>query len=281
MNLGRLGIWWSGSWKAGDTPLEEVAAEVEYLGYQTLWASAGWAPGIPAIFKQLIDATEHATVATGILSVWPNSPAQVGEEAGELGERFLLGVGVSHSVMVEKYERPLHRMAEWLEELDSSEHPVADDRRILAALGPRMLRLAAERSLGAHPYLVPLEHTNEAREILGIGPVLATEVAVVLETDPDTARAAARSYTSTYLTLPNYVNNLLSLGWTADDMLNGGSDDLVDALIPWGTPDTVVGRIWEHLDAGADHVCVQVIRAEGYLREFPLHEYRELAAALP
>ncbi|MGO9909667.1 MAG: LLM class F420-dependent oxidoreductase, partial [Acidimicrobiales bacterium] len=186
MDLGRFGIWWSGSWNAGEAPLEDVAAEMETLGYQTLWMSGGFTPGIQSVFKRLLAATEHAAVATGILSVWPNDPASVGAEVAEMGPRFLLGIGASHAVVVEgsgtSYERPYSKVATWLDELDASARPVPRDRRILAALGQRMLRLGAERSLGAHPYFVTLEHTVRARAILGNGPVLAPEVAVVLET---------------------------------------------------------------------------------------------------
>ena len=285
MNLGRFGIWWSGSWRAEATPIEDVAREMETLGYQTLWMSAGFHAGIPPVFKTLIEATENATVATGILSVWPNEPAKVAAEAEALGPRFLLGIGASHAVVVEgsgqQYDRPFQHVADFLDGLDglvASDPSVEPGRRILAALGPRMLRLAGERSIGAHPYFVPVEHTVRAREILGDGPVLAPEVAVVLEADPGAARAAARTYTAGYLSLPNYVNNLISLGWTIDDVQSGGSDRLVDALIPWGTPHMISRRIQEHLDAGADHVCVQVIRDHGH--GFPLDEYRQLAGVL-
>lgn len=284
MELGRFGIWWSGSWRAETTPVEEVASEMEALGYQTLWMSAGFEPGIRPIFKQLLDATEHATVATGILSVWPNDAAAVADEASELGPRFLLGIGASHSVIVEsgdsgrRYEHPVQHVAEWLEQLDNAQPSIPSERRILAALGPRMLRLSADRSLGAHPYFVPVEHTAKAREILGTGPMLAPEVAVVLETDPGVARTAARSYMANYLTLPNYVNNLIALGWTVDDVQSGGSDRLVDAVVPWGDAEAIGARLREHFEVGADHVCVQVVRDRGH--GFPLAEYRQLAETL-
>jgi probable F420-dependent oxidoreductase len=284
MDLGRFGIWWSGSWNAGEAPLEDVAAEMETLGYQTLWMSGGFSPGIQSVFKRLVDSTQHATIATGILSVWPNDPSSVGAEVAELGPRFMLGIGASHAVIVEgsgtSYERPFHKVATWLDALDASDSPVPPDHRILAALGPRMLALGAERSLGAHPYVVTLEHTVRAREILGTGPVLAPEVAVVLGTDVDASRAAARNYAALYLSLPNYTNNLISLGWDTTDIEGGGSDRLIDALIPWGTPEAVAARLEEHHAAGADHVCVQIVRDPSKGAEYPLHEYRELAAAL-
>jgi probable F420-dependent oxidoreductase len=282
MDLGRFGIWWSGSWRAEATPVADVAAEMEQLGYRTMWLSARFEPGIPPIFGELLEATDQAVVATGILSVWPNEPAKVAEDAGALGERLLLGVGASHAPVVDAqgatYARPLTKVAEFLDGLDAATPPVPADRRVLAALGPRMLGLAAERSLGAHPYFVPIEHTVRARKILGSEPLLAPEVAVVLETDPGVARAAARSYTTGYLGLSNYTNNLIDLGWTVDDLQSGGSDRLVDALIPWGTPEAIGDRLQEHLGAGADHVCVQVVRDHGH--GFPLEEYRQLASVL-
>ncbi|MHB8245875.1 MAG: TIGR03620 family F420-dependent LLM class oxidoreductase [Acidimicrobiales bacterium] len=282
MDLGQFGIWWSGSWNARAVGLDDVASEMERLGYQTLWMSAGFDPGIRPLFKQLLEATQNATIATGILSVWPNQPATVAAEVEALGPRFLLGVGASHDLLVEaagqKYERPLRHVAQFLDGLDEASPPVPAQRRILAALGPHMLSLGAERSLGAHPYFVPLEHTVRAREILGRDALLAPEVAVVLESDPGVARAAARSYTAGYLQLPNYANNLIALGWPVDDLQSSGSDRLVDALVPWGTPAQVAQRLREHLDAGADHVSIQVVRDHG--ADFPLEEYRQLAAQL-
>jgi probable F420-dependent oxidoreductase len=282
MELGRYGIWWSRSWRGEAMPLAAVAYEMEQLGYGAFWLSAGYEPGLHPRFKELLDATERVTVAAGILSVWPNEPARVGEAVRGLGERFLLGVGASHAVVVEaggtRYDRPLQKVAAFLDGLDTAPAPVPASRRIVAALGPKMLKLAGERSIGAHPYFVPVEHTVRAREVLGTDSVIATEVAVVLEADPGVARAAARSYTAGYLALPNYANNLIDLGWAVDDLQSGGSDRLVDAVVPWGTPSTVAARLQEHLDAGADHVCVQVVRDHGH--GFPVEEYRELASAL-
>jgi probable F420-dependent oxidoreductase len=168
-------------------------------------------------------------------------------------------------------------MVQYLDELDDQGPAVAADRRVLAALGPRMLALAAERAAGAHPYFVPVEHIARARAIIGAGPVLAPELAVVLEVDPGAARAAAREYTTGYLQLPNYVNNLRSLGFD-DDLEGGGSDRLVDAVVAWGDAATIAERVRAFHDAGADHVCVQVVsdRSKG----FPLDAYRQLAPAL-
>jgi probable F420-dependent oxidoreductase len=164
-----------------------------------------------------------------------------------------------------------------LDALDGPRQSVPPERRVLAALGTRMLELAAERAAGAHPYFVPVEHTALAREVLGPDLLVATEVAVVLETDPAKARALARAYASIYLGLPNYTSNLRGFGFDDDDIDHGGSDRLIDAVIPWGDADTIAGRLREHLDAGADHVCVQVVADR---QDFPLDEYRALAPAL-
>jgi probable F420-dependent oxidoreductase len=220
-------------------------------------------------------------VATGIVSVWVSPPGTIAAAAAELEARFpgrfVLGLGASHSAIVPDYAKPYSKVVAYLDALDALDTPVPSERRVLAALGPRMLTLAAERAAGAHPYFVPLEHTARARATMGAGPVLAPEVAVVLETDPVRARALARTYASIYLPLPNYANNLRTLGYGDADIEQGGSDRLIDAVIPWGDASKVAGRIRDHLDAGADHVCVQVV-AEGL--ELPLAGYRALAAAL-
>lgn len=280
-DLGRFGVWWSGSWHdAGDRDLN-VAAELESLGYGTLWSSGGFEPGLAPRFGELLAATDRAVVASGIASIWTTTPADVAPAIADLEERFadrfLFGIGASHSVIVPDYTRPYSRMVEYLDGLDASDSPVPPERRVLAALGPRMLELAKERAAGAHPYFVPVEHTAYAREVLGPGPLLATEVAVVLETDRDAALQRAREYASIYLPLPNYTNNLRRFGFTDDDIEGGGSDRLIEAVIPWGDPATVAERVRAHLDAGADHVCVQVV-ADFFT--FPLAEYRELAPAL-
>ena len=168
-------------------------------------------------------------------------------------------------------------MAAYLDALDALDTPVPPDRRVLAALRPRMLELAAARAAGAHPYFVPAEHTARAREILGRGPLLAPEVAVVLEADAAEARGLARAYASIYLGLPNYTQNLRDFGFGDGDIDGGGSDRLIDAVIPWGDATTVAARIREHLDAGADHVCLQVVASR---QDFPLDGYRQLAPAL-
>ena len=281
VELGPIGVWWSGSWHPADQPDVDGAAELEALGYSTLWSSGGFEAGLPSRFGRFLDSTQHVAVATGIVSVWVTPPESIAAAAAELEarfpDRFLLGLGASHSVIVADYARPYSKVVAYLNALDALDTPVAPERRVLAALGPRMLSLAAERAAGAHPYFVPVEHTAKAREILGPGPLLAPEVAVVVEPDAKRARALARTYASIYLPLPNYADNLRRLGYDDGDIEHGGSDRLIDAVIPWGDADTVAARIREHHDAGADHVCIQVV-AEGL--DLPLAGYGELAAAL-
>ncbi|MGH9074258.1 MAG: LLM class F420-dependent oxidoreductase [Acidimicrobiales bacterium] len=281
MDLGRVGVWWSGSWRIEDEAID-VAAELEELGYSTLWSSGGFNPGLSSRFGRLLASTQRVKVASGIVSIWVSPAADIAAAANALEAehpgRFLLGVGASHGVAVQGYRRPYSRMLDYLDELDGAGDPVPRDRRALAALGPKMLRLAAERSAGAHPYFVPAEHTARARELLGDGPLLAPEVTVVLEPDPAKARDLGRTFTTGYLTLPNYTNNLRNFGFGDDDLAGGGSDRLVDAIVSWGDVGTVAAKVKRHLDAGADHVCVQVV--SGSREHFPLAEYRELAPAL-
>jgi probable F420-dependent oxidoreductase len=281
MDLGRLGIWWSGSWQLEDDPAADVAAELEALGYTALWSSGGFNPGLSTRFGRLLASTSTLAVASGIVSIWTTPPEDIARSVAELDARypgrFLLGLGASHGAAVANYSRPYSHMVSFLDGLDAAA-AVAPDRRVLAALGPRMLRLAAERAAGAHPYFVPVEHTARARQTLGVGPLLAPEVTVVLESDPARARAVARTFTTGYLTLPNYRNNLLSLGFHDSDVEGGGSDRLVDAVVCWGDLDAVAARVGAHYAAGADHVCVQVV-SDGR-ESFPLAQYRALAPAL-
>jgi probable F420-dependent oxidoreductase len=281
VDLGRLGVWWSGAWRVEDDSSVDVAAELERLGYTALWSSGGFEPGLSPHFEPLLASTTHMTVASGIVSIWRGEPDDVARGATDLDARypgrFLLGLGASHAPLVESYARPYSHMASYLDALDEDGPAVAGDRRVLAALGPRMLRLARDRSAGAHPYFVPVEHTARARAELGEGPVLAPEVTVVLERDAGRAREVARTFTAGYLTLPNYTNNLRTFGFGDEDLAGGGSDRLVDAIVYWGDAETVAARVRGHFDAGADHVCVQVVSSR---RSFPLAEYRELAPAL-
>ncbi|MGH9170022.1 MAG: TIGR03620 family F420-dependent LLM class oxidoreductase [Acidimicrobiales bacterium] len=283
MNLGAFGIWWSG-WQADDG-LEAAAGELEALGYGAIWMSGGFSAGLTPRFGSVLDATTSIVVASGIVNTWLTPAADLAAATAALnsehGGRFLLGLGASHAPIVEgngqPYVKPFSQVAGFLDELDACEPPVGKDDRILAALGPRMLRLAADRSLGAHPYFTTAEHTASARQLLGPDAILAPEVAVVLSTDPTEAREKARHYMAGYLGLPNYVGNLRRIGWSEDDLADGGSTKLVDALVPWGAPGTVAERLRQHRDAGADHVCIQVVGGGG---AFPIASYGELAPAL-
>jgi probable F420-dependent oxidoreductase len=282
MDLGTVGVWWSGSWAVKGDASVDVAAELESLGYTALWSSGGFDAGLSPHFERLLAATTSVAVASGIVSIWRAAPQDVSHAVEDLDARypgrFVLGVGASHAPLAEDYSRPYAHMVEYLDALDGAGPAAGADRRVLAALGPRMLKLAATRAAGAHPYFVPVEHTARAREVMGAGPLLAPEVTVVLERDPTEARARARTFTTGYLTLPNYTNNLRALGFGDDDLHGGGSDRLVDAIVAWGDVETIAARVREHHQAGADHVCVQVV-SDGHA-SFPITQYRELAPAL-
>jgi probable F420-dependent oxidoreductase len=274
MDLGRYGIWQ----RAGQLD-PELAGAVESLGFGTIWIG-GSPPGDLALAESLLDATDHLVIATGIVNMWSTPADEVAAsyhrlEAKHPG-RFLLGVGVGHPEATSDYTRPYATVVEYLDALDAADVPVS--RRVLAALGPKVLRLSAERSAGAHPYLVPPEHTRQARDILGDGVLLAPENKVVLHSDPATARELGRpAVQKPYLGLRNYVSNLKRLGWTDADIADGGSDALIDALVVHGDAATVAAGVTAHLDAGADHVCVQVLTEKG---ADPLPDLRTLAEAL-
>lgn len=281
--IGRVGVWSpSWFWKGDDSG--DAAAELEELGFGALWL--GMAPGDLDIVESLLRATSTLTLATGIVNVWTepagSTAAAYRRVAGRYPGRLLLGIGAGHKEMVERatgqqYVRPYEKVSAYLDELDAVAQAVPGADRALAALGPRMLGLAGTRTAGAHPFLVPVEHTRRARETLGDGPLLAPEQKVVLETDPDAARRVARTTLSHYLALPNYTNNLLRLGYTDDDVAGGGSDRLVDDLVARGDADAVRERIEQHHRAGADHVCLQLLsEQEGHPRE----QFRELGRAL-
>jgi probable F420-dependent oxidoreductase len=287
--LGSVGIWIGsralglGVSDSAEKELADALAEIEELGYGAMWV--GMASGDLTQVSWLLRHTRRLVVATGIVSIWANpadtTAAAYADVAARYPGRVLLGLGVSHHHLVEQsgqsYTRPYSKMVSYLDQLDAADPPVPADGRALAALGPRMLRLAGQRSAGAHPYLVTPEHTRQAREILGDGPLLAPEQKVVLETDPVQARAIGRRTVSFYLSAPNYTSNLRRLGFTEDDLADGGSDRLVDALVAWGDASTVLGRVREHHEAGADHVPIQVLRPDGSL---PRAEWRLLAEAL-
>ncbi len=274
IELGRVGIWHPGRiWDAAGDEANEAAAELEELGFGAIWTGSSEA-GL-ARQERILAATQRIVAATGIVNVWLNPAEELAASyqrlAGEHPDRLLIGLGSSHAPQVERaghrYERPVSRLRAYLDELDAMQDGIPRDARVLAALGPKALSLAAERSLGAHPYLVTPEHTRRARERIGPDALLAPEQKILLETDPARAREIARDALPLYLRLPNYANNLRRLGFGDEDLADGGSDRLVDALVAWGNPDAILERIAEHHEAGADHVSVQVLGAEGLPRE--------------
>jgi probable F420-dependent oxidoreductase len=259
IELGKVGIWRHPS---GLTP--ETAAEVEALGYGTIWL--GGSPGGDlAVVDQLLDATDRIVVGTSIVNVWSDDAATVAASyhriTARYPDRFLLGLGIGHPEATQEYRRPYATLVSYLDQLDDLKVPASG--RMLAALGPRVLRLSAERAAGALPYLVTPEHTRQAREILGTGPLLAPEQKLVLETDPERARAIGRPRVrNPYLGLTNYLSSLRRLGWTDADFADGGSDALIDALAVHGDAPAIAGGVTAHLAAGADHVAVQVLNPD-------------------
>jgi probable F420-dependent oxidoreductase len=291
MDIGRVGIWTFALELQPAAKAQEAAAEIESLGYRALWIPEAMGREALTHAGLLLAGTKRLTIATGIANVWARDAMTMAAGQKTLDEaypgRFLLGVGVSHAPLVEgmrghRYEKPLSFMRRYLDAMDAAPflaaRPSQPSRRVIGALAPKMLSLAAQRADGAHPYFVPPEHTARAREIMGPGPLLAPEQAVVLETDPSAARAIARAHMELYLRLPNYTNNLRSLGFGDDDLRDGGSNRLVDAIVAWGDVDAIVARVRAHHAAGADHVCIQVLPADP--RALPLPGWRTLAPAL-
>lgn len=292
MQLGAFGVWTSQLDILPTARMQETAAELEELGYGALWY--GEATGREALTKAglLLAGTKRIVVATGIANIYGRDPVTMAAGQKTLAEaypnRFLLGLGVSHIPLVEKlrghrYEKPVPTMRGYLDAMDQAPYqavpPGSKSPRVLAALGPLMLKLSAERADGAHPYNSTPEHTRQARQLLGPNPYLCPEQAIILETDPEKARAIARKFLAIYLGLPNYTNNFLRLGFQESDISGGGSDKLIDAVVAWGDLKTALDRIREHHSAGADHVCIQVLTDES--KTFPMREYRELASAIP
>ncbi|HXY93666.1 MAG TPA: LLM class F420-dependent oxidoreductase [Acidimicrobiia bacterium] len=288
MDLHGTGIW-SGALRFGDRgAARDAAAELEHLGYSALWVPGGVGGDVFGDCGALLEVTERAVVATGILNLWMHEPAETAAGHASLTAaypgRFLLGIGVSHSALVDRdeagrYQKPIAVTRRYLDALDGADPPVPVAERALAALGPKMLELARDRTRGAHPYLANPDHTRLAREVLGDGPLLMPEQPVVLETDSATARDLARAHFTIYLTLPNYVNNLKRIGFTDDDVAEGGSDRLIDGVVAWGDEATIAARVRQHFEAGADHVCVQVVTPRG-IQNLPLDQWRALAPAL-
>jgi probable F420-dependent oxidoreductase len=276
VELGRFGVWTS--YRAlGEENAGEAAALAESLGYGAFWL--GGSPRLLGV-RPLLAATETLVVATSIVNIWAYEPGELAAEhallARDFPGRLLVGVGVGHPEATSDYTKPLTAMRTFLDGLDAAEAPLPHERRAVAALAPRMLALSAERSLGALPYFVPLAHTSIARERIGPAALLAPEVAVVVDDDAQRARAVARDYAKLYLGLSNYTNNLLTLGFGDADIAGGGSDRLIDAVVPHGTPETLAGLLRSHLEAGADHVAVQTCGEPGSWRS----DWAALAAAL-
>ncbi|MFI6352049.1 LLM class F420-dependent oxidoreductase [Streptomyces sp. NPDC050743] len=279
--IGRYGIWSVGL-RAEDPSrrgeLAEAAAELEELGYGAAWLGGSSAArhAVP-----LLEGTDRLTVGTSIQSIWQydaeTSAAAFAEVDAAHPGRFVLGLGVSHAKLAEQYRRPYSVLVSYLDVLDKAGVPA--DRRVLAALGSKTLELSRDRAAGAVPYLVTPEHTARAREILGAGPLLAPELKVVLETDPSRARSLARDTLAMYLALPNYTNNFLRHGFTEDDLADGGSDRLVDAVFAWGDDSRIRERINTFHQAGADHVALQPITG-GDRDSLPREEWRRLASLL-
>jgi probable F420-dependent oxidoreductase len=289
--LGRIGVW---SFALDALTAEEerdAVREIESLGVGAIWIpEAVESKEIFSHASWIASSTDRAIVASGIASIWARDAVAMTNGWRMLTdaypERFLLGMGVSHAPSVARrgstYDKPVAAMRAYLDAMDlapsSAPEPDAYPRHLLAALGPKMLELAAERSLGAHPYFVPVEHTAFARRRLGTDAVLAVEQAVVLETDASKARRIARSHAVGYLQSANYANNLKRMGWTDSDVAGQGSDAVIDAIVAWGDVDTIASRVRQHLDAGADHVCIQLIAEDE--ADVGLGQLREIVPAL-
>ena len=289
--LGTVGAW---TFAFDSRSVEQVgidARTLESLGYSALWVPEGSSSrDIFAHLSLLASASDTITVCSGIANITARAPEVMAAGAQTLadafGERVVLGVGVGHEYSTEArgytWDRPLARMRGYLDRMDEAPWfapvPATEPRRLLAALGDGMLRLSAERALGAHTYFVPVTHTAHARDVLGAEPVLAVELTAVFESDPDRARAVARGWTTGYLDLPNYAKNLERMGFQREELLDGGSDRLVDATVAWGDETAIARRVREHLDAGADHVCVQFVNGDD--ADVCMPAYRALAAVL-
>lgn len=290
VDLGPVGVWYGAIDSLPAPEAQRAAQVVEELGFGALWVAeaVGRDPFVSAAL--LLSATERLPVATGIANIYARDPMTMNAGQKTLAEafpnRFLLGLGVSHGHLVagvrkHDWSKPYSYMVEYLQRMDEAlfmaTGPDEDPGRLLAALGPKMLQLAATSANGAHPYFTTPEHTAIARETMGPDALLAPEQMVVLETDPAEARRIARAGMKIYMGLPNYFNNLLRLGFTEDDRADGGSDRLVDAITAWGTEEQIAARVAEHHDAGADHVCIQVLQDGSAM---PEDQWRRLAPVL-
>lgn len=286
-----IGIWTGALDVLPAAQAQEHAVELEELGYGAVWLPEVAGRDVFVHLALLLSRTKRLIGATGIANIWArDAVAMAGAVRGlteAFPERVLVGLGVSHQHLVEglrghDYDKPLSAMRAYLEKMEAAPYtamrPTTPTRVVLAALGPKMLELSADKADGAHPYFVTPEHTETARKLLGPDALLCPEQAVLLESDPDKAREIGRKHTAVYVGLPNYANNLRRLGFTEEDLADGGSDRLVDAIVAWGSVEDAVGRVQQHLDAGADHVCVQMLPHEP--RGVPVEQWRALAGPL-
>ncbi len=289
IDIGTVGIWTGVLDGHPVGAVREAAAQLDEMGWPCLWIPETVSRDPFVAAATILEASTNMKVATGIASIWARDAMTTNNVHLTLNEaydgRFLLGLGVSHHTLTEwvrkhDYSKPLSTMRTYLERMDASMfrgvEPAEPTSRVLAALGPKMLALSAEMADGAHPYFVPVEHTVIAREAIGPDKMLAVEQMIVLESDPTTAREIARKHMAVYLGLPNYANNLMRLGFTEDEITNA-DDRVVDAIVAWGSLDDVLARVTAHHDAGANHVCVQILE-DG--RDIPMEAWGEVGAAL-
>ena len=277
---------WSAHLRFGDPgEISEAAAELEELGYTALWIPDAGGDVFGAV-ERLLQATRSAIAATGVLNLWMHSAEETAEAHDRLtrahGDRFLMGIGVSNAALVDaitepgRFRKPLAAAATFLDALDSAPTPLPRDATVLAAISPKMLEIARMRTARAHPFNVTPEHTALARQALGRSALLMPEQMVIVTADPDRAHAISRKTLSYYLQFSNYTNNLRRIGFGDEDFADGGSNRLIEALVAWGSPEDIAARVREHRDAGANHVCVQVLGDPSHLRA----EWRALAPAL-
>jgi probable F420-dependent oxidoreductase len=279
MKLTKFGLWIGRS--VAEEQYGEAAKLAEDLGYGALWL--GGSPRLPKL-RLLLEASEQIVIATGIVNIWAYEPAELAEEFAAIDADFpgrvLLGIGIGHPEATQEYEKPLTKTKGFLDGIAASEHPVPRERMALAALGPEMLDLSYERTLGTHPYFTPPAHTSFARERLGTAALVAPELAAVIDHgDSDAAYEVARGYSSMYLGLSNYTNNLKRFGYTDEAIANGGTRELIDEIVPQGSAVQVAAAVHAHLDAGADHVCVQTLQPKG-TTGVPADDWRALAEVL-
>lgn len=289
-DLGRVGLWTFFLDLQPADRVRDLVPEIEAMGWGCVWVPEAVNRDAMVNSALLLSASTTLNIGTGIASIWGRDPMTTAASLKSLSEawpgRFVLGLGVSHQPMVDHirgqdYTKPFTKMRDYLAAMDAALYmsPAPETTHVvLAALGPKMLELSATAADGAHPYFVPVEHTVVAREHLGPDALLAPEQAVVLSTDADEARRVARGHMATYLNLPNYTNNLRRFGWGDEDLADGGSDRLVDAIVAWGDEQAILDRVAAHHERGADHVALQVLPLDG--ASVPMDDWHRLAQAL-